>query len=335
MDVHPQPFFSVILITIGQEGFLECSLGSVLLQDEKDWECLVINDWPEKREEIEERVARITCDPRVRVVHCPENLKPSGARNFGIEQARGKVMAFLDDDDIWMRQHLGEHRKAHERGGESCLAYSDIVTFWQGADYPVRQELLPEGKMPVAGKMRSGEFHLATVSTISISKNAVVVAGGFDPEMIGAEDHELLFRIPDECVPVRIPHLLTAYREHFREKITTGHEKVAETYQRIIRKHRVEEAQDNPLGKWMQNPIYRALLSDAPKIGLRERLRFSVRAFHYRVETIPLVKISLMALIGPRVYFLLRKWCGASDEVPEAVLEELENDLGRSLRSLT
>ena len=56
-------------------------------------------------------------DPRIRIVTNPRNLGAGGARNAGIEAARGKYLSFVDPDDYIADDFLGLlYRKAEENG---------------------------------------------------------------------------------------------------------------------------------------------------------------------------------------------------------------------------
>lgn len=87
------PQFSVIIPTRDRPEFLSQSVTSVLGQDNADLELLVVNDGGPLQTTF--------ADPRVRIL---DNQKRGAvpARNLGVEKAKGKNIAFLDDDDIWI-----------------------------------------------------------------------------------------------------------------------------------------------------------------------------------------------------------------------------------------
>lgn len=90
----PEPLFSVIIPTYGRPAFLAEAIASVLAQTVEDFECLLVDDASPDPPEA-------PVDARVRVVRRISNGGPSAARNTGLEHARGRYVAFLDDDDVF------------------------------------------------------------------------------------------------------------------------------------------------------------------------------------------------------------------------------------------
>jgi glycosyltransferase involved in cell wall biosynthesis len=94
-----EPTFSVIITTYARPRYLSEAVRSVLDQTVADFECLVVDDAsPEPAETCE--------DPRVRVIRRASNGGPAAARNTGLDQARGRFVTFLDDDDIYAPTRL-------------------------------------------------------------------------------------------------------------------------------------------------------------------------------------------------------------------------------------
>ncbi len=95
------PRVSVIITTYNRADLLSRSVHSVLDQDFRDLELIVVNDCST------DNTARVLQslsedDARIRVVtHCA-NRGAGAARNSGIRAARGEYIAFLDDDDEWL-----------------------------------------------------------------------------------------------------------------------------------------------------------------------------------------------------------------------------------------
>lgn len=93
------PLFSVILTTHNRPAFLREALNSVLGQTLDDFECIVVDD-------CSEPPASVPDDGRFRLVRLEPARGCAGARNAGIEVANGSYLTFLDDDDIYLPEHL-------------------------------------------------------------------------------------------------------------------------------------------------------------------------------------------------------------------------------------
>ena len=95
---------SVIVPVYNVEKYLPACLDSLLAQTYPDFELLCVNDGsPDGSQAILEQYAQK--DSRVRVF-CKENGGVSAARNFGLEQARGTYISFMDADDLVVPQYL-------------------------------------------------------------------------------------------------------------------------------------------------------------------------------------------------------------------------------------
>src|ERR1700737_3017188 len=97
------PKVSVIMPSYNTPTLIAECPGSVFAQDYKDLEVIVINDGSPDTAELE----RVLEPYRDRIVYLKqENRRACGARNNGINHARGEYVAFLDSDDSWMPTYL-------------------------------------------------------------------------------------------------------------------------------------------------------------------------------------------------------------------------------------
>ena len=97
---------SIIIPTRNRQHFLDEAIESVLAQSLHELELLVVNDG--------DTSVATPRDKRITVLD-NNNRGAVAARNLGIEQARGAIVAFLDDDDVWIdRNHLRNASNALE-----------------------------------------------------------------------------------------------------------------------------------------------------------------------------------------------------------------------------
>jgi glycosyltransferase involved in cell wall biosynthesis len=93
---------SVIVPLYNKGPYIERALNSILGQGFQDFEVIVVDDGSSDDGPV--RVQAFT-DPRIRLVRQP-NGGPGAARNRGIAEAKGDLLAFLDADDAWMPDYL-------------------------------------------------------------------------------------------------------------------------------------------------------------------------------------------------------------------------------------
>ena len=91
---------SVILPTRNREESFRKALRSVLEQERKDWELIVVNDG-------DTDVSGILPEGyRIKYLRNDTRAGASASRNRGITAAEGEFIAYLDDDDAWLPNHL-------------------------------------------------------------------------------------------------------------------------------------------------------------------------------------------------------------------------------------
>ncbi len=98
---------SVITPVFNAVDFLPATLRSVQNQTLPDWEHILIDDGSTDGSlELMEQAA--ASDPRLRLLRTQVRGGPAKARNLGLNYARGRYVAFLDADDLWLPEKL-EH----------------------------------------------------------------------------------------------------------------------------------------------------------------------------------------------------------------------------------
>ena len=99
------PLVSVIVPTQNRIGLLRDALASVAGQTYRNWEIVVVNDGGE---DISEAIDALPLDASAKttVLQLPTPTGQARARNRAIEASRGEVLMFLDDDDLYLPEHL-------------------------------------------------------------------------------------------------------------------------------------------------------------------------------------------------------------------------------------
>ena len=107
---------SIIVPVFNAEKFIVQTIECVQNQTYNNWELLLVADGCEdKSEELIEQYSIATGDKRVQLLRQSENLGAAQARNRGIKEAKGRYIAFLDSDDLWMPQKLEKQLRFMEK----------------------------------------------------------------------------------------------------------------------------------------------------------------------------------------------------------------------------
>ncbi|MBR4320888.1 glycosyltransferase family 2 protein [Treponema sp.] len=97
---------SVVMPAHNAAKTIKESINSVISQTFTDWELLVIND--SSTDDTETIVSEyVQKDTRIKLLHTDKSVgKPFYPRNVGIQAASGRIIAFLDSDDVWLPTKL-------------------------------------------------------------------------------------------------------------------------------------------------------------------------------------------------------------------------------------
>ncbi len=122
------PKVSVIIPTYNRLPMLKEAIQSVLDQDFEDFELIVVDDGSTDKtsEEMKRYVGR------VKLIQNPENRGVSFARNRGILQSRGKYIAFLDSDDLWVKGKLRIQVSFLDENPHYPICYTDEIWIRKG-----------------------------------------------------------------------------------------------------------------------------------------------------------------------------------------------------------
>ena len=111
--------FSVVITTYNRPDYLTLSLDSVLNQSVAVKEVTIIDD----NSSVDySTVLEKYSDTRVRYIKQAVSGGANVARNLGVKESTGDVVAFLDDDDIWLPDYLSWHLAEYEKGCQAVVS---------------------------------------------------------------------------------------------------------------------------------------------------------------------------------------------------------------------
>jgi glycosyltransferase involved in cell wall biosynthesis len=116
---------SVVIPTYNRSDRLEGAIRSALDQEPKPHEIIVVDDGST---DGTDRIQLTSIDPCIRVIRHESNRGGGAARNTGIDAARGKWIAFLDADDLWLPGKLAlQLAQINKAGEEKVFACGNVV----------------------------------------------------------------------------------------------------------------------------------------------------------------------------------------------------------------
>ncbi len=147
-----QPLVSVVMPTYNRRALLEAAIDSVTAQTMSDFELLVVDD--ASTDDTGEFLARrAAADVRIRVLRMPVNSGCNAARNSAMRAARGRYLAFLDDDDLFLPEHLAltVNRLEADAGLDAVFSHFAFIDA-AGAPRPWTPAFIAVGEHPTEGE---------------------------------------------------------------------------------------------------------------------------------------------------------------------------------------
>jgi glycosyltransferase involved in cell wall biosynthesis len=182
-----RPLVSVIIPTYNRGWILTEAIDSVLAQDYKDYELIVVDDGStDNTREILDTYGRDI------VVLRQTNKGVSAARNRGIAQAGGQLVAFLDSDDIWQPRKLSRQVDFFKLNPDAVINQTEEIWIRNGVRVnPKDRHRKPSGMI----FERSLGLCLVSPSAVMIQKTLFDAVGVFDENLPACEDYDLWLRI--------------------------------------------------------------------------------------------------------------------------------------------
>jgi glycosyltransferase involved in cell wall biosynthesis len=184
--MHNRPYFSIIIPTYNRQDYIALAIYSVLQQEFKLFEIIVVDDGSIDNTE---RVVKNIQDPRI-TYYKKINGERAAARNFGIKKASGEFITFLDSDDLLKPNHFLIAKSFIEKNSPAIFhmgydvigSSGELIYPWKPLPSPTNIKLLDGNYLSCLGIFIKQEvFSLQTFNE--------------DRDLSGSEDYELWLRL--------------------------------------------------------------------------------------------------------------------------------------------
>ncbi|MDY0302141.1 MAG: glycosyltransferase family 2 protein, partial [Trichlorobacter sp.] len=226
------PLVSVIIPTYNRPDMLVGAVKSVLAQTFTNFEIIVINDCGIDVSEI----FTVIDDKRITYINHEVSKGPAATRNTGIRAARGKYIAYLDDDDIYYPDHLEILVSWLENNPEYKVAYTDAYRAHQEPD-GVGGYVVVKKDVPYSFDFDYERiFHINFIPILCIvhAKECMEVVGMFDESLRSHEDWDLWMRMSQQFRFYHIAKLTSEFRRRTDYTSLSFSNHMQETY-RIVK----------------------------------------------------------------------------------------------------
>jgi glycosyltransferase involved in cell wall biosynthesis len=207
------PLVSVVIPVYNAEKYIEQTIRSVLQQTEQDFEIIVLSDGSKDSsgdiikslQQVDKRLVYIT----------KTNSGVSDTRNMGIGKAKGKYIAFLDADDVWLPDNLKRKIEALQLTGKK----------WVFSDHEMIDEnnrLLPQQERQLTSDnilsrlllWEKGDVVPGPCSNIIAERRLFEEGVRFDTSLSSPADRDIAIQLAAKGEPAIVNDCLWQYRIH-------------------------------------------------------------------------------------------------------------------------
>lgn len=259
-----RPTISVVVPTWNRFEPLQRLIESVLPQLTPGSDELIVVD-----DASTDRTRTMQSDETMEIVHLQTNVGAAGARNVGIDRARGEVIIFVDDDCIALPNFVNAHRTAHRASADP--AFGPMVApssaslspwcSWEQRHIEQHQERLANGQ-------EAPTWRNFFTGNASVRRSDLEKVGGFDTSLRRGEDIELARRLETDNTS-RFRFLTDAVVHHLPVRTLQSWENAAVDY--AILDVELAQADGAPLDSVRSSPDFRrrhALIRFAVEMSL-------------------------------------------------------------------
>ncbi|NOT51424.1 MAG: glycosyltransferase family 2 protein [Chitinophagaceae bacterium] len=230
------PLVSVIIPVYNAEKYIEQTIRSVLDQTLQDFEIIALSDGsPDGSAAIIQRLQKE--DSRIYFID-KKNTGVSDTRNKGIQQAKGKYIAFLDADDVWnpdnLEKKINKVKASGRRWVFSDHEYIDENNQWLSSpERPLREDAILERLL----LWEKGDVVPGPCSNIVAEKKLFDEGVQFDVHLSSPADRDISIQLAAKAEPAIVHERLWKYRIHSKS-MSNQNLKVADEVIVFIRKMR-------------------------------------------------------------------------------------------------
>lgn len=243
--MHLSPLVSIVLPTYNRSHLLPRAIASVSSQTYSHFELIVVDDG--SSDGTLAFLQRLR-DTRTRFIRLDKNMGACRARNLGIRQSRGELIAFLDSDDEWhptkLEKQLALITAAPPNVGAVGAGREIRIQGENGITTILRVPKLEIGNIYQA--LLNGDAFPGTplwpggTPAIMFRSECFKTIGLFDESLPAAQEHDLYIRFSRNYDFVAVPEILVTVHSDAVSRISTGVREQVSGKRQLLEKYRDE-----------------------------------------------------------------------------------------------
>ncbi len=235
------PKVSVIIPCYNGAKWIRDTINSVLNQTYQEFELIIVDDG--STDNLKKIIENYLSDERVRYIQHKKNRGIPAARNTGIKTSKGKYIAFLDQDDVWLKTKLEKQVELFKKDKDKKvgLIFTDVLYIGpDGKRFKVKwpnksvlEELPRQTRKETLMELFKENF-IATSSVVVRKKECFGKLGLLNEDLYSGDDYEFWLRVAGNLKIKYVDKSLTKKRMH-KNNTLKRHAEEGKVYQDQIR----------------------------------------------------------------------------------------------------
>lgn len=291
---------SVIIPTYKRANKIEAAICSALNQTYKDVEIIVVSDGTDTA--TDRVMEKFKKNPNIKYISYEKNKGGNYARNIGIKNAKGELIAFLDDDDSWIPEKLEKQVSKFNDDSKVGLVYTGHSQVYLGTNINLVY------KPSIYGDLSKKIFeknYIGSTSSVVVKKNILEKAGLFDESLPAMQDYDLWIRVAQITQIGVITEPLLIYKNDLKEKqISSNIYKQTKAKSVIEKKYHEFFQKNKEYLQIFEERYYKNIIKISKKNGDKENFAKYSREF---ILNYPTIKNKMYCLIFKMPYKFILK----------------------------
>lgn len=243
-----RPLVSVVIPAYNHARFLRESVDAALSQTYKPLEVIVVDNGST------DETPNLDLGTGVRLIRLEKNAGPSAARNAGVREARGEVVAFLDGDDLMSADCVAVRAQMLQADPSAGMVVGSLRIVDEAGAVLRIDPLTSPPRMETTYEQALVEMSCPTCGLL-VRKSAFEAIGGFDESLWVAEDTDLLLRMAAKFRVLVDNEPRADYRQ-VAGSISRNYELWFDSYRQMLAKNEAV-APDRALFRRLTSPSFR------------------------------------------------------------------------------
>ena len=194
---------SIIMPAYNSGKYISDSIKSVIAQTYSDWELIITDDCSTDNTV---KIIKSFSDSRIKLLKNKRNSGAAESRNYALRKARGRWIAFLDSDDVWLPEKL-EKQLAFMKNNGYAFTYTDYRICLNGEWMPyinTGPDCVDKRKM----------YNYCYFSTITVMYDSSVIGLIQIKNIKKNNDYAMWLLAIEKSKAYRLPECLSYYIKH-------------------------------------------------------------------------------------------------------------------------